>query len=79
MTQISTKTAFRQSGVLFRDGSEQRAILVALEPTCIVLRLKGTRREFRLPLAASLLRAMQADAEMNRANRKRSIRRGALC
>ena len=80
MTRITQKTAFRQTAMPFRDGAETRLILVALEPTCLVMRLKGRRTEFRVPLRAALERAMAESAEAAFARkRRRRIPRGTLC
>lgn len=51
-------------------------ILVGLEPRCVVLRLKGTRKQFRLPFAQLHLIMCKIEAEANRPQRKRhSVRR----
>jgi hypothetical protein len=86
MITLTRKSPWRQTAALARDGPESRAILAAMEPGCLVLRLKGTRREVRVPWATLYVRACMDQADALRAarrskpgrNRSRPVRRGVL-
>jgi hypothetical protein len=78
---ISKKSPFRQTTAVERDRGEMRPVLVAQEPSAVVLRLKGTRTEYRLTWSKLYQLAAQAQAEQDRSQRRfrRSIPRGVLC
>jgi hypothetical protein len=78
-----SKIKLRKSGgVIWRESEAKyppRQILIGLEPLSIVVRLKGTRAEYRLPIALIYQKAVEASvlADKPKHNRK-NIRRGFL-
>lgn len=59
------------------EGSyANRAIAIALEPRSVVVRLKGTRRQYRVPITWVYLKACEMEASSVRVKRKPKIRRG---
>lgn len=63
-----------QASVAFTAG-RRRAVLVALQPAAMLLRLKGTRQVLSLPFGNAFLRAAFLAADEKR-NAKRETRRG---
>lgn len=57
-------------------GYTNRAIAIALEPLSVVVRLKGTRKQLRVPIAWVYLKACEMEAASVRVKRKPKIRRG---
>ena len=76
MTPIrySNPPRWRQSEVLIRDRGT-RLLTVALEPSALLLRLKGTRQVLRYPLSLAYDRA--AWLETDRLRRERQASRQA--
>lgn len=81
MTKLKFTNAprWRETDVVVRDG-RTRTLAVALQPTALLLRLKGTRTVYTLPLQTAYLRAVHLAADAARESRKsRTVRkRGAL-
>lgn len=82
MTKLrySTKPRWRESEVVYRDA-RRRLICIALEPSSILLRLKGTRTIVRLPISTAFQQAAWLEGQKRIADRKQrraAVKRGAL-
>ena len=63
MTKL-TKSVSRESGATILSSGKDRPIIATLEPPCILaLRLKGTRKIYRLALDGLFLLTVQRDTE----------------
>lgn len=62
------------------DGASGRVVLVAVEPSSLLLRLKGTRQVLRLPFGVAFIRAAWLEAarirmeKMNARKARRSVK-----
>lgn len=76
MTSIKyTPPRWRQTEVLTRDGTAQGPIVVALEPSALLLRIKGRRQVLRLPFTLAYTKAAQiaaAAARLEKLNAKKA-------
>lgn len=61
----------------WQERSQQRAVVIEMEPRCLVLRLKGCRARFRLPYSKLYQLAVMAEASANR-RPHRSVKRGVI-
>lgn len=84
MTQLrftdSPRWRETQAAVAYTAG-RRRAVLVALQPAALLLRLKGTRQVLTLPFGNAYLRAAILAADESRAAKReaRKRKRGAAC
>lgn len=69
MTKADKPTT-RLSYSTFRDGSKSLEIAVTIHPTWLGLRLKGRRKVYQLDIAAAYQRAVMAEVERLRAEKK---------
>jgi hypothetical protein len=80
MTTPINKITRRRTGGTYRDRSTLRPIIVSLEPGDLLgFRYQGTRRTYRLPIAAVMQRAIWAQSEDDRWRKaaERKAKRGA--
>lgn len=70
MTSTLGRTTTRETTASARSRGKVRAIVVTLTGAEIVLRLKGSRKSFRLPVAAAFVAAVQAHSAAVRHARK---------
>jgi hypothetical protein len=73
-TEASEPTLVTRAGKRTRQPI---AILIEIEPLCVVYRIKGTRRRFRLPHSTVFQMAVRAEVESNRRTRPH-VRRSAV-
>ncbi len=68
---------WHETGVV---GDHGRQILVALQPKCLLLRLKGLRATLELPFGVAYVRAafLESDAQRAKKGTSHTVRRGAL-
>jgi hypothetical protein len=69
MTKANKPTT-RLTYSTFREGSKSRQIAVTIHPTWLALRLKGRRKVFQLDIAAAYERAVMAEVEKIRADKR---------
>jgi uncharacterized protein YqjF (DUF2071 family) len=64
------KPRWRKTETLTRDGGHVGVIVVALQPTALLLRIKGTRRVLSLPYSSAYTRAAILAADQVRTEKK---------
>lgn len=79
MTRITYSAAprWRETEVVTRDAGRTRPLIVALEPTALLVRLKGTRMTLRMPYSTAFSQAAAMEARRRAAEKKinRKLRR----
>jgi hypothetical protein len=77
MITKADKPVTRVSYSTFRDGSKPLEVVVTIHPTWLALRLKGRRKVYQLDIAAAYQRAVQAEVDQIRAEKRAAKRKRA--
>lgn len=66
----SNRPTTRLTDSTFRDGSRSLEVVVTIHPTWLGLRLKGRRKVYQLDITAAYQRAIAAEVEKIRTEKK---------